>query len=388
MSLRCIVMALVTLGVLLAPAGGMRASASVCPLTSPGGNPAVVANSGGRLELFLARDDGSVWHKWQTASGGWSGWHSLGSGFFCTIAVGRNSDGRLEVFTVTGGGAMSHRWQTSPGGGWSDWADLGGSLRATNHNLAVAANADGRLQVFAISDRIDIPDHVVTNWQRPGGGWFGWADLGGPVSTSPAVGRNQDGRLEVFAAYDDHAVYHAWQTSPNGGWSGLGSLGSPVLNPRFYAPAVFPAVGKNADGRLEIFVPAFTYPSQLDRALFRRYQTTPNGPAWSSWVNLGGATIWSVPSVASNADGRMEFFVIRDTDRSIWHRWQTAPNAGWSGWYVFGSDQPYSSYPVSIRNADGRLEVFAVGLSDNNVWHRWQRAPNAGWSGWYSLGHP
>jgi hypothetical protein len=379
-AVRVLLSAVLLVGAVLVPASVSQA-ATVCPGTSPGGNPAISRNTDGRLELFLVRADGSIWHKWQeVAGGGWSGWHSLGSGFLCTIAVGRNADGRLEVFTLTNGGFMSHRYQTSPGGGWGAWEDLGGPFVATN--IAVAANLDGRLQVFAVSSSIATPDRLFTKWQRTVGGWSTWADLGGPVSTAPAVGRNADGRLEVFAGYNDHAVYHAWQESANGTWSGWASLGSPVQNPRFAQPAV----GLNEDGRMEIYVPAFPF-LQGESELWHRYQTSSSGPSWGSWLNFGGATLLSVPSVASNADGRQEFFVIRSPDRAMWHKYQLAPNAGWSAWLDFGG-APFSSYPVSIRNPSGRLEVFAIGLNDLNVWHKWQLAANSGWSAWFSLGHP
>ena len=39
------------------------------------------------------------------------------------------------------------------------------------------------------------------------------------------VGRNADGRLEVFARGADGGIWHKWQTAPNNGWSGWASLG-------------------------------------------------------------------------------------------------------------------------------------------------------------------
>ena len=40
-------------------------------------------------------------------------------------------------------------------------------------------------------------------------------------------------------------------------------------------------------------------------------------------------------AVGRNADGRMEVFV-RGTDNALWHKWQTTPNGGWSGWVSEG----------------------------------------------------
>jgi hypothetical protein len=356
-----------------------RASAQATP--DEPGLVTVGTNADGRLELFLRRPDNSMWHMWQgSPGGGWSGWHSLGSGLISEPAVGINSDGRLELFAVTTDGSLSHRWQGSPGGGWSGWHSLSGELWPSG--IAVAPNADGRLQVFAASRSPATPNHLVTKWQKPGGVWSLWTDFGGPMSTAPGVGRNQDGRLEVFAGYNDHALYHRWQLSPNGQWSGLGSLGVPYDN-FFFGSA--PTVGVNADGRLEVFVPEFF--TQSDRDLYEKYQTAPNGPSWSSWAFLGGSVVLSRPAVSRNADGRMELFIVQSDRRNVWHRWQGRPGGGWSAWADMGGG-PFRGNPVSRRNQDGRLELFAVDFDDGAVWHKWQGSPGGGWSGWHSLGHP
>ena len=84
-----------------------------------------------------------------------------------------------------------------------------------------------------------------------------------------------------------------------------------------------------------------------------------------------------------NADGRLEVFA-RGTDNALWHIWQTAaarrPGPGWAS---LGGE--ITSSPVVTSDADGRLEVFARG-TDNALWHMWQTAPSNGWSGWASLG--
>jgi hypothetical protein len=67
-------------------------------------------------------------------------------------------------------------------------------------------------------------------WQEtPGGGWSGWASLGGVITSMPAVTNNADGRLEVLARGTDEALWHVWQTAPGGGWSGWASLGGRLL---------------------------------------------------------------------------------------------------------------------------------------------------------------
>jgi len=56
------------------------------------------------------------------------------------------------------------------------------------------------------------------------GGWSGWYSLGGVLTSDPAVGRNADGRLEVFVTGTDGALWRKWQVTPNGSWSGWALL--------------------------------------------------------------------------------------------------------------------------------------------------------------------
>jgi hypothetical protein len=165
--------------------------------------------------------DGAVWHVWQEApNGGWSKWKTLGKPSddfggepgkerdLSDPVVRRNADGHLEIF-APGNGAFCNRWQ-------EDW----------RHG----------------------PEAVV--WRRNG-----WNAKPRP---SPSVGiawldaaLNFHDRLEVIALADDGALWHAWQvdTAPVG--SSWVSLGKPIPGIR---AADRLAIGKNEDGRLEVFV--------------------------------------------------------------------------------------------------------------------------------------
>ncbi len=180
----------------------------------------------------------------------------------------------------------------------------------------------------------------------------GWASEGGALASELAVGRNADGRLEVFVRGTDGALHHNWQVTPNGGWSGWNSLGGGITDS--------PSVGSNADGRLEVFVRG------TDGALHHNWQVTPNG-GWSGWNSLGGGIVGRA-AVGSNADGRLEVFV-RGTDGALHHNWQVTPNGGWSGWNSLGGQ--ITNDPAVGKNADGRLEVFVRG-TDGALHHNWQ----------------
>jgi len=342
----------------------------------------------------------------------WSNWMRLGkpggTDQFVSLAVGQNQDGRLEIF-AGGPDGLWHIWQTVPNGDWSDWSRLGNpSVGAPYHSLAVGQNHDGRLEVFTLSSKSGSGDTNLLNiWQTaPNGGWSDWNNLGRPDEPGGffdhrntrrrlAVGQNQDGRLEVFTVHwgdinKNPAVanfWHIWQTAPNNGWSGWDNLGHhPESTSAGGGGGPFHhAVGKNHDGRLELFVTGST------DGLFHIWQTAPNN-GWSKWRNAGETT-WDTVAIAQNQDGRLEVFIVASM---LMHSWQTAPNNGWSDWKSLNSPPDEINTIIANiavgQNQDGRLELFAVvnetQLQGGNFWHIWQTAPNNDWSDWHSLGRP
>lgn len=232
------------------------------------------------------------------------------------------------------------------------------------------ANADAAAVVKRCADlfsgaNLSQPDCKIKQITGPARGPT--LGMGGQLTSDPAVGMNADGRLELFARGADDTLQHVWQSDLEDGWSGWNTLNGAI--------AGRPAVGRNADGRLEVFARA-----AADNSLWHIWQINANGD-WSDWASLGGV-LSSEPAVVANADGRLEVFV-RGSDNALWHNWQTAPNGDWSGWVSLGG--VLVSDPAVATNADGRLEVFVRG-TDDALWHLWQTAPNGDWSGWLSMG--
>lgn len=190
------------------------------------------------------------------------------------------------------------------------------------------------------------------------------------VFVAPGVGRNADGRLEVYALDQSRRLTHRWQVAPNGNWSGWLASDFPAF------AQGSPGVGLNEDGRLEVFWLGD------DNQMWHAYQKTAGGtwtqafPLGGTWPTLAGA------SVASNADGRLELFTI-GADRKVWHIYQVAPNKSWSGW-ISEPGGPWTGSPAAATNADGRLEVFTIG-TDRRLWHSWQLTPNGKWSGFLPI---
>ena len=318
-----------------------------------------------------------------------------------TPAVGQSADGRLEVFVRglgdEGGGlgALYHRWQRTPGGDWSNWHSHGESFLG---DPVVAQNTEGRLELFIVAE-----DGLVQKWQTaPNSGWSDW-HFAGRAATLPfnpylAIAPNADGRLEVFAlAWDGRGrvgVYHLWQLEPSRGWSAVTLLDLLPVSP---SDPVFPVMAPSADGRLELFVIA-------EGTVYHKWQTVANTTdAWSGWHSHGAITIVAgqpavSPAIATNADGRLELFVVAPssdvTGASLQHIWQLTPSDGWSdrdvsAWHTEPGTflDPHSS-PTAARHSDGRLELCAVGAAGSGasvMWHKTQTSPNNGWSDWSLL---
>ena len=113
--------------------------------------------------------------------------------------------------------------------------------------------------------------------------------------------------MEVFVAGTDDALFHIWQTAPDSGWSGWDSLGG--------EPAQPPAIGQNADGRLELFAIGRAMPNEV----WHRWQLTPGG-AWSDvpqdWqqTSLGGPAHQLYVTSSDAVLARTDAGLFRSTD--------------------------------------------------------------------------
>jgi hypothetical protein len=256
---------------------------------------------------------------------------------------------------------------------------------------ALATNLDGRLELLATVNRDGHPDAVWHRYERLEGYWTDWQSLGAPGGGAqpfaPTVTQNHLGCLEVAVVSDDRTVWHAGQRHPGRQWTDWQSLETPGEDGDYSAST--PALTRNHDGRLELFVGA------RDGKVWHRWQTKAAGGPWSPWSSLGTPSDIGVRQVAAaqNHDGRLELFVL-DWNGTVWHRWQPKAGAGpWSPWSALGTPEQFMALifaPTVGRNQDGRLELFMRGETpEHGVWHRWQTKAGAGpWSPWSPLGRP
>lgn len=203
--------------------------------------------------------------------------------------------------------------------------------------------------------------------------FISWTSLAGnQLRSFPCIGRNADGRQEVFVLGSDHSLYHIWETAPGAAWSAWSSLQGHDLQDLCL-------IANETDGSLAAFALGG------DGSIYHRRQVAPNG-GWADWTGLGGNQVKDF-AVAQNADGHLEVVAIF-SDGALYDIRQAGPNGRWGGWFpLLGHDLQGSV--CLARNADGRLEVFAVG-GDGVVYHIWQQGPNGqgGWSGWANLADP
>lgn len=238
----------------------------------------------------------------------------------------------------------------------------------------VGRDLDGRLEAFVVGPN----GHLLDYYQRaPGSSFVGPVDLAaGPFAGPPAVGSNADGRLEVFATDSQtHDVETAYQRTPGGAFTAFRSMGQP--DPGATGTGT-PVAIQNADGRLEVFV------RDTNGGVGTRFQTRPNGGFEPTWHDLGGR-VAGTPATGNDADGRIELFA-RDADGGGVTNWyQHIPNGAIVGPSHGLPGGQFTSDPAVGLNADGRLQVF-VRHSDGDVWTAAQRSAGSGYGGWSAMG--
>jgi hypothetical protein len=210
-----------------------------------------------------------------------------------------------------------------------------------------------------------------------------WYSLGFDIVGMPAVGKNQDGRLEVFvrSTYQG-AIWHRRQGPGNSDiWEPWYPLGGDADDPSTIT---------DAKGCIYLFV----RDSNCSNLLFKK-QMEPDSSDWQEdWLSLD-KRIEGTPSLERDNDGCISLFVLLPSGE-INVKKQKEPNSTeWEDWYSLGAPPPPENgtsrlpagakLPKVISNADGSLELFVLG-SEGALWHRRQKVPTSNnWYDWHSL---
>ncbi|MFB7580946.1 family 43 glycosylhydrolase [Streptomyces hydrogenans] len=250
-----------------------------------------------------------------------------------------------------------------------EWRDTPPSWQSPDNPVA-GLDVDGRLTVLAL-DAADRSMLKRVQLDPAAGVWSEWEPFGGPAGAVPTLGRNANGRLEVFSLAPGGANLHHRVQRPDGGWHDWEEFGGPA--------GAAPAVARDAAGRLEVFALA---PGGASFA--RRRQWSPGSLAWDPWEPGFGGAAGAPPVVAANADGRLEVFALSPGGAGVRHRWQESPGGAWTaGWHPFGTAA--GGPPRVARDGGGRLTVAAAGPSGMGAFARRQSVPSGGWDDWLPL---
>jgi hypothetical protein len=140
---------------------------------------AVVArNPTGALEVFAIGSDGHLSHQWQVPGQGWSGWTDVGGrpgggGWQGDPGIVANPNGALEVFLRGSDNGVWHSWQPS----WGPYYSLGGL--ADSSPVVVLEQLYPTLTVWVNG----VGTHeMYEQWRNPDSSWSGWQSRGGDIA--------------------------------------------------------------------------------------------------------------------------------------------------------------------------------------------------------------
>ncbi len=246
------------------------------------GDPTICSWGEERLDIFVRRSTGKLYHKWWNGSS-WSPsgstWEDLGGSLASDPDAISWGPGRIDVFAFDTTGDLVQARYISGGTGWS-WYNHGPANAKAGSHPSVSSWTTNRIDVF-----IQGSDNALKHkWWN--GSWSGWENLGGVLTSSPDAVSWGSGRIDVFVRGGGNNIYHKWYNS-GGGWSGYENLGGNA--------AGAPAACSWGEDRLDIF-----YRGTND-ALYHGWW---NGSEWSSgYENLGGIITADPDAVSWNLNG-------------------------------------------------------------------------------------
>ncbi|MEU3409078.1 PIG-L family deacetylase [Streptomyces sp. NPDC006670] len=298
------------------------------PTAIPGGDVlapslGVTKDGNGLIHLFGIRlSDNQILTVAQTAAGAWGSWTVLGNPnpsrpqYVGSPVPVLNQNGLLTVFVSNAGGGVSAVSQLSGGGWTSSWADLGGVW--ARDGVAAALASDGRIDVFAPSK------NGILHWRQSGPDSASFTKDSGYLGPAPAgpitVGRNADGRLEIFYHQGGTAQAATQYVQSDGTWTTSSRpMGGPISMEGL-------SVTTGGDGRMTVAT------RNGGGGVSITSQTAPNTAFSSAWSDLG-TVIVGAPSVALDGSGR-ETVVALGRDAALHVSRQTTP----------GTDSPFGPW--------------------------------------------
>lgn len=262
-----------------------------------------------------------------------------------------------------GSNGAEYKNSRRPAGGWSGWANMGGSIASSSSALYDPAR--GTMEVYARSSSQEVENDF---WIASTGTWSGWQSLNGATLDAPAaVYYPPSNALEVYVTGTNRSPYvDSWTSA--GGRTGFKNMGGTFIS----GPA---AVYDPATGSIKVFGVGTTH------SMYVNSWTSAGG--WTGWTGLGGTLKGSAPVVIYDpASGNLEVYAW-STSGSAQEDYWTASTSKWSGWTSLGGI--LTSAPAAVYDPTaGSVRVFGVGSTSAVYVDSW--TPGSGWSGWKNLG--
>jgi len=290
---------------------------------------AVSSRSPDGLDLFVIRNDFTMYHQMWSETEGWGSSGRLDQNFLCFDASAASWDsGRIDVMAIRGQTIQERRrtqhtfWE---GGVWKSWSDVP-RLRDSLVNTALCAPWPGRLHAFGVDPHQEVgtfngqivwgPRIISSEMYHLYGDGSSWGlqNISGYCRSSPAAVACGHDRIDVFVLGHDKALYHK-------------------------SAALFFTIGGESWSWA---------PSQNDwEAVWGEHPT--RGFIQASPFAYGvGACSW--------AKGRIDLFGVDDNTHEMQHLWGNGTSCWWEtlGGYCI-------SQPAAVARDINRMDVFVVG---------------------------
>lgn len=180
-------------------------------VTGTGSNPGgcgVCSRGSGLMDVFTRSAGNQLWKT--SYSGGWSAWQNLGDTITSDPAAASPDANTTEVFWANNGTVYHKTWTTT--GGWSATFSLPG-LTISGSPAVCSRPTTGTIDVYARGT-----DNALWKNTWTGSSWSGWSSLGETVTGDPAVCAKGANELDVFWKGSDNGLWKkTWTTT--GGWS-------------------------------------------------------------------------------------------------------------------------------------------------------------------------
>lgn len=178
--------------------------------------------------------------------------------------------------------------------------------------VSMAKGADGRILIATNTSNMIYTGWITADAQKTSNTYTstGAKTAGAPFAITPS-----DGRMAILYRDTGNQLMCLREKADHTGWESPAWVAQALL-------AADPVVGRNADGRLEIYLLG------TDGALYHVKTSSTGADGWKPAEKFGGGGVRDL-TVASTADGRQAFFHTNSAAQ-VWLIQQSAPNGGWS----------------------------------------------------------